>query len=215
MIRSLKMIGQVLVAVLAMGAVLASSAAAQFESESAPVTLTVSANQMQKFAPTAGGTAVECTTMSLDNSTQSVKATTTLEVFPTYSNCEKILGLPTSVNMNGCGYRFHSAVGSTTATSDVVCPAGKTIVINIGSGPFCQYTIGEANNQGLSVVHFDNIGAGATREVTVTPEVAGIHSTRTVSGFGCPSASANGTYEGDATITGEDANGKHVGIFMD
>jgi len=152
--------------------------------------------------------------MALDNSSQTVSPSLTVEVFPTYSNCEKILGLPTTVNFNGCSYLFHLAAATTTGTVDVKCPATKTIVINIGNGPFCQYTIGETNNQGLSAVTFDNVGTGSTREVKVTPTVTGITSTRTVPGFGCPAAGNKGVYEGTSIISGENGTG-HVGVFVD
>jgi hypothetical protein len=216
MTRNLKTLGLALVAVMALAAVAASSASAQFEAESAPVTLTRSSNAMQKFAPTKGGTAVECTTIALSNSTQGATPATTVEVFPTYSNCESILGLATSVTTNGCSYLFHLAAATTTGTTDVKCPTGKVIEIFVGgeSSPFCKYTIGAQS--GLSSVSFKNTGAGTTREVIVEPNVGGITSTRTVSGFGCPSAGSTGTYIGSSTVTGENAAGTtHIGVFVD
>jgi hypothetical protein len=213
MTRNLKAMGLAVVALLATGAVFASPAAARFEAESTPVTLTVSSNGMQKLELTPGASAIECTTLSLDNSTISTSPTTTVEVFPTYTNCERLLALTTTVSMNGCGYLLHSAAGSTTGTVDVTCPSGKAIEINVGSTPFCQYTLGPTNNQGLGTVVFSNQGSGTTREVRTEATVTGITATRTINGFGCPDAK-NSVYRGSATITGENASG-HVGVFVD
>lgn len=212
MIRNLKVMGLALVALLAMS-VLASSASAQFESEAAETRLTVSSNDMQKFAPAKGGTAVECTTISLGTaSVQSGKANTTVTINPTYSNCETFLGSATAVTTNGCQYVFHSAAGSTTGTTDVECPAGKVIEITVGS--ICKYTIG--TQTGLSSVKFSNKGTGTTREVVVEPNVEGITSTRTTNDFFCPAGGTTGTYVGNATTTGETTTGTtHIGVFVD
>jgi hypothetical protein len=210
MIRNLKAMALALVALLAMSAFAAATASAQFESEAETTTLSVSSSGMQKFAPTAGGTDVECTTISLDSSTQTSKKTTTVTIQPTYSNCETFLGAATAVKTNGCKYVFHSAAGSTSGTNDVVCPAGSVIEINVGS--ICRYTIGSQNN--LGTVSFKNTGAGSTREVIVEPKVTGITSTRTTNDFFCPAAGSTGTYTGTSTVTGT-SGGAHVGVFVD
>jgi hypothetical protein len=209
MIRHLKVLGLALVALLAMSA-LASTASAQFESEAENTNLTVSSNQMQKFAPSEGSTAVECTTIKVTG-TQSGKDNTTVTITPAYSNCETFLGAATSVNTNGCKYVFHLAKGSTTGTADVECETGKVIEITVGS--ICKYTIG--TQTGLSSVSFKNTGSGTTREVIVEPTVKGLTSTRTTNDFFCPAAGSTGTYIGSATITGESAEGAHIGIFVD
>jgi hypothetical protein len=211
--RKFKALGLALFAVLAMSAVAASSASAGFKAGADHVVLTTSASAMQKFAPTAGGTDVECTTLKTDKGTinSATTKTTTVTVEPTYSNCETFLGAATSVATNGCHYLFHSPENSTTGTTDVVCPEGKTIVISVGS--ICRYTIGSQNN--LGVVHFTNVGSGQTEEVEVEPTVAGITSTRTTNDFFCPAGGSTGTYTGNSTITGEDVNGNHVPVTVD
>jgi hypothetical protein len=208
MIRNLKVLGLALVALLAMSA-LASTASAQFESEAESTTLTASSNAMQKFAPATGSTAIECTTIKFVG-TQSGKATTKVEVAPIYSNCETFLGAATAVTTNGCKYVFHLAQGSTIGTTDVECPTGKVIEIEVGS--ICKYTIGTQTD--LSSVTFKTTGSGTTREVIVEPNIDGITSTRTTNDFFCP-ASGLGTYTGNVTTTGENGPGDHVGIFVD
>jgi hypothetical protein len=233
MIRNLKVLGLALVALLAMSA-LASTASAQFESEAESTNLTVSTNAMQKFAPSEGSTAVECTTIKVTG-TQTGKANTTVTIAPVYSNCETFLGAATSVNTNGCKYVFHLAKGSTTGTTDVKCPTVKNEsgveteeVIEIKVGNICKYTTGSAEilptaepgvpkyeNENLSSVSFKNTGSGATREVIVEPNVKGIKSVRTTNDFFCPAAGSTGTYTGTSNTTGETAEGAHVGVFVD
>jgi hypothetical protein len=191
--------------------VLASTASAQFESEAESTSVTVSSNQMQKFAPSEGGTAVECTTIKVTG-TFTGKANTTATVAPTYSNCETFLGAATSVNTNGCKAVVHAAKGSTTGTVDIECEAGKAIEIKVGS--ICTYTIG--TQTGLSSVSFKNTGSGTTREVIAEPNVKGITSTRTTNDFFCPAGGSTGTYTGTSTGTGETAGGgSHIGVFVD
>jgi hypothetical protein len=209
MIRNLKVLGLALVALLAMSA-LASTASAQFESEAESTNLTVSTNAMQKFAPSEGSTAVECTTIKVTG-TQTGTANTTVTIAPEYSNCETFLGAATAVKTNGCKYVFHLAKGSTSGTTDVECEGSNTIEITVGS--ICKYTIG--TQTGLSSVNFKNTGSGTTREVVVEPNVKGIVSTRTTNDFFCPAGGSTGTYVGSSNTTGETAEGVHIGVFVD
>jgi hypothetical protein len=224
MIRNLKVPGLALVALLAMSA-LASTASAQFESEAESTNLTVSTNAMQKYAPAEGGVAVECTTIKVTG-TLTGKANTLLRVTPTYSNCETFLGASTAVNTNGCEYWLHSSKGSTNAvTAEIVCPGtdviGPALVetasakfIEITVGSICKYTI-RSQFVSTSAASFKNIGTMTTGEVIVEPNVKGIKSTLVTNDFFCPGGGSTGTYTGNSTITGENAEGKHVGIFVD
>jgi hypothetical protein len=209
MIRNLKVLGLALVALVAMSA-LASTASAGFESEAESTNLTVSSNTMQKFSPSEGGAAIECTKIAATG-TQTGKVATTVTISPTYSSCETFLGAATSVTTNGCKYVFHSAAKSTTGTTDVECEGANQIEIKVGS--ICTYKIG--TQTGLSSVNFKNTGSGTTREVIVEPAVKGIKSTLTTNDFFCPAAGSTGTYTGTSTTTGETAGGVHVGIFVD
>ena len=210
MIRNFKAMGLAVVAVLAMSALVASSASAQFEAETVPVTVTTSSNSMQKFAVAVGQTPIECTTLK-SKGTQSVTPSTTFTTHPEYSNCETFLGQEVTVNTTGCNYVFHVSKGSTSGTTDVECEAGKTIVITVGS--ICTYTIG--TQTGLSSVSFKNTGSGTTREIIVEPNVTGIKSTLTTNDFFCPTP-GSGTYTGNSVSTGENSAGTaHIGIFVD
>ncbi|MFL5834485.1 MAG: hypothetical protein ACJ76B_10985 [Solirubrobacterales bacterium] len=227
MTRNLNVLGVALAALMAMSW-LASTASAQFESEAESTNLTVSTNAMQKFAPTNGGGAIECTTIKATG-TQSGKANTTVTISPTYSNCETFLGAATSVKTNGCQYVFHIAKGSTTGTTDIECSikhdigtiGGVTVfaetestgVIEITVGSICKYTIGAQT--GLGFVSFKNTGSGTTQEVIVEPNVLGIKSSLVTNDFFCPAAGSSGTYTGTLHLTAETAGGSHVGVFVD
>ena len=210
MTRNLKVMGLALVAMFAMSAVLASAASAQFTAEGA-ATLKVSGNAMQKFRPKAGGTAIECTTAATDNTAIAGTSASSITATPTYSNCESILGQPTEIDMNDCHYRFTMTPSSTTGEVHLECDTGKEITITIGSsGSLCIYHIPP---QTIGEVHYENIGTGTTREITINPTVTGITSTRTGSVF-CPAAGNEGSYEGHITVTGfNPGTGAHVGIF--
>jgi hypothetical protein len=210
--RSPKAILLIFASLAVTSALVASSAAAQFESEAENTRITVSTNDMQKFSPSSGSTAVECTTVSIPSTFIVPKKVTAVSVGVKYTNCEAFLGAtPVNVFMNSCIYVFHLATGSTTGTVDIECPENAKIEVEIGK--ICEYQIG--TQTGLSSVTFKNTGSGTTREVIVEPNVKGITSTRTTNDFFCPAADSTGTYTGNLTVTGETSGGTHVGIFVD
>lgn len=88
--RNFKVAGLALVAMLAMKVVLSSAARADFNSEAASTTLTVSSNEMQRFKLKATSElTIECETVILDSATMSGATTETVTVSPTYSNCDE------------------------------------------------------------------------------------------------------------------------------
>jgi hypothetical protein len=209
MTRALQMIGFLSLNVLLAGALFAPGASAQFESESESTTVTTSSNAMQKFAPSEGGAAVECTKKNNKGLIKLIGSI--LVLIGSYESCETFLGAATSIKTNGCQFVLKAAKGSTTGTVDIECEAGKAIEVSVGS--ICKYTIG--TQTGLSSVSFKNTGAGTTREIIMEPNVKGITSTRTTNDFFCPAAGSTGTYTGSETLTGESAGGVHIGVFVD
>jgi hypothetical protein len=166
---------------------------------------------MQKFAPSEGGAAVECTSLNMGGSLSSGKVNTTVTIGYTLTACENFLGAGTGIDMNGCKIVFHLASLNTTGTTDIECETGKSVEVIVGN--ICKYTIG--TQTGLSSVNFKNTGSGTTREIVVEPNVMGIKSTLTTNDFFCPSAGSTGTYRGSFTLTGMTASFTHVGIFVD
>ncbi len=217
MSRNLKVLGLSLVAVLAMSAMVAAGASAEapfkFKSEGSPTTLTGKQHAANDVFTTHTGT------VSCDNATyagtQTGTETSEVSVTPSYSGCKAFGLLSVPIDVNGCSYRFNAntKVGVNYEGSvDVVCPAGKQIEV---TAPGCTVTV--KPQTGLSKVTYTNVGAGATREVTVDVNINnlqyeehrplfGICSTNTVPTTG-------GTYVGAGLVTGS-SGVNHTGIFV-
>jgi hypothetical protein len=175
---------------------------------------------------------VKCSTAEFSGNNNEEQTGETLTSFATYDNCT-VFGLSGStVNMNGCHYRFHTGTKVVTetktdynATVDVVCPgpeAGPIIVTaKVGTTVKCTVTI--PAQSGLEGVSFENEGEGAGRAVVVNSNVTGIEYTQHEgSGFGrCSNANhtgegnGNGKYTGSVTVGGENAAGEPVGVWVE
>jgi hypothetical protein len=197
MIRNLKALGLSLVAVLALGAMMASAAQAApfFHSESAPAIQKGTEVEKNKFT-TASGT-VECA--STFRGTTTSTTTTTVTMKPTYSNCTAFGFVGATIDVNECGYMFHLVENSSpaTATVDLECTnAGEEMRITAG---FC--TVHVKQQSGLAHVTFANGGSKTSRDITATLNVGGIHY---VSTSGCFNSGTHtdGVYEGSVTIKG-------------
>jgi hypothetical protein len=201
-------------AALALCAVLAPAASADFESESSSPGLSRGSNAMQSFKTSSGSESTfECTTFSIDGGTLSGTATTTVEIDPTYSSCEDWLGQSLEVDEEGCSYVLHLSDNSTEGTVDVECPTSTGIQFTVGDS-FCKYEID--SQTGLGTIKYVNKGTSSTREIELQPSVTSITIVRTKDSFLslCPSGSSTGTYTGNSTLTGVSPSG-HVGIFVD
>jgi len=203
MIRNLKALGVAVMAVLALGAVAAGSASAEFHSEVAHTTFSGAQEGTHTFTTDPG--TVHCKKATFSGTSE--KATTNdVTVTFKYEECTltSIFGnIAVTVSPNECVYTF-----TTDGIVHVNCPAGKNIVV---SGPGC--TINVNAGQTLTGNTYTNIGTGTTREVLVHTAAHSI--AYSYSGFTCGSGSgtANGTYNGTTKITGTDTNGNHVGIW--
>jgi len=106
-----------------------------------------------------------------------------------------------TIDMNGCTYTLTSSGGAPNpGRISIDCPAGKVIEV---TGP-CLLKIG---SQGpLNSIRYHNIGSTAsnTTEVTVEPNVTGIH--YEASGAGCvkTGTGTDGAFTtGNTVVTGE------------
>lgn len=230
MTRNLKALGLALVAVLAMGAVMASAASASFDSEIEKTTIEGEqpAESKHKFTVEAGST--ECSTAkfhSLSSTTTtgpvtgtlsgSVYTSASLTIEPIYDNCTNSLLGEVNVKENGCHYRFTAGetISSTTTAGSVhvECHEGKVIEVVRASG-FNPCTI-KVGPQTLGGIVYHNEGSGSTRDVLVTANVEGLKYSQ--SGLLCPGGTGNfenGTYKGDVTTIGTDEAGNHVGVWV-
>lgn len=217
MIRDLKRLCLPLVALVAVGVLFASPASADdLTSEVSPVTLTgrgVTADILT--FPGVGTTSCAHTTFTAT----AVTPTTTITMTPVLTECVT-LGFPSEVDVNGCDYLMHiSGGGSTTATVDIVCPAGQKIDITVNpASPKCTITIGPQTGKGT--VTIKNIGAGTTRELELEFNLTKLAANSTEgTGIGkCPTkATTEATQTGRKIVTGEKdepGNPPHVGIFL-
>lgn len=206
MIRNFKALGLALVAILAMGAVIASSASAageRFHSEKETTILTGENEGIHKFGLPNGSFSVECAKAEFKGTSKGEGGTTTnktLTLHPTYSECNSSLG-EASVDTSGCNYVFKSETAATGHLPvEIECTTGSTIKV---TAPGCTLSFGtQVNGGGLKT---ENKGSGTTRDSTT---ISTTTATFTKSGFGCFVISGTeGTYEGATTLKGFLDNG--------
>lgn len=223
MTRNLKVLGLALMAVFAFSAMAASAASAQEQGmltteAGNPVTLDATETGVEANSLTAFGEKVECPGSSYDghevgSTTNPVpNKATTATITPTY-NQATCVATPgphkATVTTNGCDYVFH--VGETTpagnkegtygVTADVVCPATKSIIVDVyfASGneniKVCEVTIGPQT--GLAGGHLTNT---PSEDVDVTGTFKGIKASK--SGLCGAASTETAEFHIDATIKG-------------
>ncbi len=190
----------------------------KFESESVPVTLTGNNDAANVVVKTTVGT-MECKKATYTGS-QTEKAKVEIELTPSYSECTASGGFTATVDMNECKYRFTvTKVESFTkreGSVDIICPAGKEITITVKAGEVTKCTIHVPALSNMRTVTYTNVGAGATREITIDVNITKFAYVHTAgSGIGaCTTGSGeDGTMEAKISITAEKAGGEHVGFF--
>jgi hypothetical protein len=180
MIHKFKALGVAMVAVLAMSAVVASAAQAQFTANSYPTTVT-GHSALGNDVFSVDGTSVECTG-HFEGTLK--EASTSLTVIATYSSCRAFGFASATVDMNGCDYVFYS-----TGSVDLVCPTGQSVTIQAGN---CDLDV--VPQTGLKTVDLTNNHPHVDVQATVT----GVTVNATQDGFLCP---LNGTGHKTATYT--------------
>ncbi|HET6996954.1 MAG TPA: hypothetical protein VFI03_00060 [Solirubrobacterales bacterium] len=214
--HALKSLGAAFVAVLALGAVAASSASASaFTSTVQPTitgnqisgTITGVSRPQNEFTTKAG--TVKCSTVTFHGVTISASE---LTLTPTLSGC--FLGgvVPVHVKMNGCDYLVtagEAAGESIEATTHIDCSPGNLILIE-ATGSTCKIT---TPDQTLGGITFHNSGTAEAMDVQATTDAAGI--TYEVHGS-CPNSPTgttlfhDGTYRGVGTLKSSDGDGLTV-----
>ena len=209
----LKALGLAVVVVLAVGAVVASSAlaAVEFRTNSAPAKITAK-QHVNNVALTATWGALSCTTVSFVGE-GAASPTPSVELSTELSGCT-VKGTPSVVDTNGCKFKLF-AVGSV----DVVCPVGSEITVTSISGGVSKCIFHVPAQTGLGTVTYTNVGSGETEEITMHIDLTGIKYSQTEgTGLGrCPTADneTGATLTGTATATGEGLSGiTHVGITV-
>jgi hypothetical protein len=236
MTRNLRALGLGLIAVFAMGAILASVAQAEKAAvatvEKSPATIEGTQEGANVF--NRAGREVTCGTATLHGTV--TNGSESAEVTPTYLNCHAIvLGtkLPATVTMNGCTFKFTltADAGDTfTNTASLICPANKTIEIHVYANetdhknniPKCTITIygssDEDRNTDRKHIDVTNEPAGG-----ITPKnwllghitLTGIQDAEDKPGLICgPAESTTTTLTGTSRIKAKDSEGKDTGITI-
>jgi hypothetical protein len=205
MIKNLKVFGLAVMAVLALGAVVANAAMAEkFHSEVAATTLSGAQTSTHEFVTNAG--TVTCTTAKFAGST-TTKEESSLQIKPTYETCKLSgIGIEVTVNSSATNYKF---LEPTLKSGKINIITGSIVV----SGPGCTITVPTQEN--LGSVSYANEGTGTSRTVKVTAAVTGIHYTGSgllCSGIG---SQTNGQYKGPTSVKGLNSGGTQVGIWVE
>lgn len=221
MTRKLKFLVLALVATMAMSAMTATAALAlkQFKAESPPVKLTGKEEATEE--ETVEGGVVKCTG-STYTGVQGSANSAELTLTRSYGTCT-FNGMTEIVNPNGCQQVYKitgEAGGIATGTMDISCSGSNEITHTLKVGEVVKCTVHIPPQNGLGPVKFTNIGAGATRELTIDIEITNLKYSQTAgTGLGaCPTADnkANGTYSGKVLLTGENEAGTvHRGFWVE
>jgi hypothetical protein len=224
MIRNLKALGLALVAVFAMSAVAAGAASAEpyeFHSDGPFTTLTGTQSGATNDTFTTDGGTVTCNTATYHGQI-SVEETSTISLAPTYSACTLNPFGSAVVSPNGCTYLIHAdtQVGENdfTTETDIVCPPGQeiTVVASLFGTTKCTVHI-PPQSLGTGITVTNQTTGGGVSDIQAHISFNNIRYTETAgSGFGaCSSTSgtANGTYSGLATISGDNNIGGATDIW--
>jgi hypothetical protein len=162
-----------------------------------PATIHGSVTKGSETITTEGGT-VQCATAY---HAELKEASTTLELAPTFSECTAFgfNGIP--IHSNSCRYLLHvseqTAEDNFKSTFDIVCPAGKSIVVTGGT---CIVEIPAQSGLG-SVALVNDTEASPKKDITFQPNVAGLSYKVTQDGFGCPFAGTGSKTGGSLTAS--------------
>lgn len=231
MIRNFKALSLALVAVFALGGVVASAASAQqgVLTSDGPVTLDMTETGVGQNATTMFGEKIECVGTTYTGHQYNVTPhmpipmpTTLFTVTPHYNNanCTAFPGpRKATITMNGCDFVFH--IGNTVGvdryglSSDIVCPAGQKIEKHVYVGPadegmsWCTYTIG--SQFGLPGARVTTTTNGAN-DLDIVGAFENIH----VEKHGmCGAGTTNfGKWDVDLTVTGTGPGGMATPITV-
>lgn len=196
----IKLAGAIAVAILAFSAT-ASLAQAKFMT-TGNVTSVVLGTQIGTNVLSVEGNKASCTTTRLESPGVASPASV-VTVHPTYESCTIFGFVGSTITTTGCDYKL--AGGATelspdkfTGAMEIVCEAGKSIVIVAGT---CEVTIGGL--QFLSEMTFTDNTAASPKDVVLKWNEALVVVNKVKDGFLCPlggTGSTNGVLTGESTM---------------
>jgi len=213
MTRNLKALGLALVAVFAMGAVMASGASAfsfHFNSTAADGHTILNGKQigLHKFTTTAGEVTCEVATFS---GTTTSNTTTDVTITPSYEKCHiNFFGskVAATVNMNKCDYTVTSHQTSEPKPGEIKTTEATIHLVNcekaaevVAAG--CTIKVNPEQTLGGQTI------TNGEEDIVLKTETKTIAYSHT--GFTCGTGSGTtGTYKGETTVKGSETEGKAV-----
>lgn len=203
--RRLKAIGLTLAALLAMAALPAFAASAEFHSETSETVISGSQAEEDIWTFNAGTLTCKEATYS---GTQSTVTSESVSLTPKYSECKAFGFINTTVDVNKC---------------ELTTKPNNNPAIHLDCAPFvsmvvtafnCWVTIPDQEfNSGIT---YTNTGAGSTRHVSLDINLGNLTYTQHPKSFpGCSNGVfGNGKNSGKATVKGA-KEGKQVGIWVE
>lgn len=192
--RKIKALGLALVAALALTAVMASAAQAEFTSDKDETYLHGNKENPHVFTAGGGIGSITCSTATFEGE-QDGNVATLVHIDPTYSGCSDSLGRTVHIDDEGLSYTF-------TTDETIHVNGTMTLTVTSSSKVVCTITIhAQTIENGVS---FTNLGG--TKGITVEAHAEGVHSTVSGGFFNCGTSNPtpeNGTYFGNTVITGE------------
>jgi hypothetical protein len=206
----IKTLGLALVAAMALTAVLASAASAQFTSNKEHTILSGSQKEGSNDVFTAGEGFGGITCVNATFSGTAVnKSESTQVINPNYENCKDTFGRTVDVH-NGLTYTFTSGAGKGT----VHVTGSTTLTVTSGGSVICTVVINTPQtNTGITYTNL-----GGTKGVESTSHVKNVISTTSGGFFNCGIGNGKheaGTYDGTEVITGKDTAGNPAEISVD
>jgi hypothetical protein len=207
MTRNLKALGLALAAMLAIGAVAASSASADFMTEGdQDVTLTVAANSAQVFSAPSFGE-FECEGFTTED--EAVAPGKSLHVAPTFSDCLLFYGeneVIAKFVFTSCEYSL-----ITDGRLAIECEPGDYIHMVITALSINCFTF--EGNQEYSEIRYANRGTGSTRGLDLEVDAADTKYTA-VGVCGEETTREDMSWQGKLTVDADEADGgKHIGLW--
>lgn len=212
MTHSLKTLGLAFVAILALSAVAASSASAEYRFTSSATNTDLTGEQTGIHKFTVVGQSVECQKATFTG-TQTKAETNEVTITPAYAEC-KYGEKPAHVTMNGCHYLFTGATNSNHGRVHLECPTTasphKQHVVEIHVTEFSG-----ASECTMTIPTQTDIAGGTTYtnnglDVIVHATASSIDVDSHGPGLACAAiGAATGTYTGTATLRGYTHNSAH------
>ncbi|HEX9966743.1 MAG TPA: S1 family peptidase [Solirubrobacterales bacterium] len=188
----------------------------KFGAESVPVVLTGKRSGAAKHVFTTHFGAISCNEVTFTKELTAVPVAL-IRVEPKYAGCTTAMGAMVPVDTNGCAFEFVPSTfagGNFEGRVHLLCPSGQRIDITT---PGCRITVGSQLKKGA--VTYTNIGAGATREISVDLNLVNLlyeeHNVTPLNNCAQNTKpTTSGTYTGSELVTGETKAAAHDGIFV-